>query len=51
MTCIAQLPPVAVFEPDQVIQFSGRCFEDVAVDHRFDLVDQRRRDVDRFDRL
>src|SRR6476661_840948 len=46
ITCMSA-STVAVLEPDEVVELRRGCFEHVAVDHRFDLVDELGRDVDR----
>src|SRR6478752_3091696 len=45
ITCMSA-SAVAVLEPDKVVELRRGCFEHVAVDHRFDLVDELGRDVD-----
>ena len=49
--CLQDRPPVAILEPDDVVQFGRRDFEDVAVVDRGHAVDGLRRDVHRFARL
>src|SRR2546428_4042707 len=40
-------PPVAVFEPHDVVDFGGRGLEQIGRRHRLELVDQLRLDVER----
>src|SRR5687767_6556305 len=47
ITCISA-SAVAVLEPHEVIELGRGCLEHVAVLHRLDLMDQSRRDADRF---
>src|ERR1019366_7931769 len=47
MTCMSSASPVAVGDAHQVVEFRGRRLEHIAVDHRFDLVNRRGRNVHR----